>query len=304
MQQRENAPPIRDAVEAQPTLECGDLSPLFRTPTLAFRPCIGTRPGRDAEKRRRVAALQMASVALVLWPQPAHAMHLSEGILPGDWAGLWFLVAAPFVGWGLHTIRRRRAIDPRSMALVALVGSALFVISCMPVPSPWLGTCAHPCGTGLGALLIGPGPTIVVASIALLLQALFLAHGGLTTLGADVVSMGVVGSLSAYGIFRVLRVVRVPVFVATVVAGVTCDWATYAMTSFQLATALHGDGSMWGMFAAVAAAFVPTQLPLGVGEGLLTALAYRYVLARRPQLLDPVPSLPDVAGSEAGSNDS
>ena len=46
--------------------------------------------------------------AVFLWPTPAHAMHLSEGILPFDWAGLWFLAAAPFVFWGLWTIKRRR----------------------------------------------------------------------------------------------------------------------------------------------------------------------------------------------------
>ena len=63
---------------------------------------------------------------------------------------------------------RRRAADPSYATLVALVGSAIFVISCMHVPLPG-GTCSHPCGTGLGALLIGPGPTVVVASIALLL---------------------------------------------------------------------------------------------------------------------------------------
>ena len=57
-------------------------------------------------------------------------------------------------------------------------------------------------------LLIGPGPTVVVASIALLLQALFLAHGGLTTLGANIMSMGVVGAFSAYGIYHLLRWMR------------------------------------------------------------------------------------------------
>ena len=109
---------------------------------------------------------------------------------------------------GLWTIKRRRAEDPRAMTLVAMVGAAIFVISCMPVPIPWIGTCSHPCGTGPGALLIGPGPTVVVASIALLLQALLLTHGGLTTLGANIVSMGVVGAFGAYGVFR--RIAPVP----------------------------------------------------------------------------------------------
>jgi cobalt/nickel transport system permease protein len=247
---------------------------------------------------RKTWPLGVLTLGLILWPQPAQAMHLSEGILPASWAGLWFLAAAPFVLWGLQTIRRRRAADPRAMAMVALVGSAIFVISCMPVPIPWLGTCSHPCGTGLGALLIGPGPTIVVAAIALLLQALFLAHGGLTTLGADVVSMGIVGALAAYATYHGLRLCRVPVFVAAVAAGLVCDWATYAMTSFQLAAALHGDGSLGTMFVAIVAAFTPTQLPLGVVEGLLTAAAYRYVLVRRPQLLDPPATTLSAAGGD------
>jgi cobalt/nickel transport system permease protein len=227
----------------------------------------------------------LLAAGLVLWPATAQAMHLSEGILPIDWAGLWFLVAAPFVYGGLRTIQRRRAEDPRAMTLVAMVGAAVFVISCMPVPIPWVGTCSHPCGTGLGALVIGPGPTVVVASIALVFQALLLGHGGLTTLGADIVSMGVVGAFAAYGAFRALRLVRVPVFAAALAAGVISDWATYAMTSWELATALHGDGSLWAMFVAVMVAFIPTQLPLGLAEGVVTALAYRFVLDRRPELL-------------------
>ncbi len=33
------------------------------------------------------------------------------------------------------------------------------------------------------------------------------------------------------------------------------------------------------------AVFVPTQVPLGIAEGVVTALAYRFVLERRPDLL-------------------
>ncbi len=232
---------------------------------------------------RWIAAAAILGIALC--PTPVYAMHLSEGILPVPWAGMWFVVAIPFVAWGLRTIRRWREQNPQAVTMVAMVGAAVFVISCMPIPIPWIGTCSHPCGTGLGALLIGPGPTVVVASIALLLQALFLAHGGLTTLGANIVSMGVVGAYSAYFVFRLLRAVGIPVFYAALAAGIVSDWATYATTSLELSTALHGDGSFWAMTAAVMAAFVPTQLPLGIAEGVVTAFAYRFVLDRRPELL-------------------
>ena len=39
---------------------------------------------------------------------------------------------------------------------------------------------------------------------------------------------------------------------------------------------------MWKMFALVAFSFVPTQLPLGIAEGVITAGAYRFVLSAAP----------------------
>ena len=242
----------------------------------------------------------MAVVGVVVFAHGARAMHISEGILPAQWAGLWFLVAIPFVLWGLHDIKVRARRDPKYKTFLAMVGAAVFIVSCMPIPVPWVGTCSHPCGTGLAAILIGPGPTVVITSIALLLQALFLAHGGLTTLGANVVSMGVVGGLAGYLTFRMLKLAGLSPLIAAFGAGLISDWATYASTAFGLAdwatyaslsfglsSALHADGSMWTMFATVLVMLVPTQLPLGIFEGLLSAGTYRFVLARRPEMLKP-----------------
>ena len=222
---------------------------------------------------------------LLLLPSGAYAMHISEGILPPAWAGLWYLVAAPFLWWGIRDVKRRSAAQPTFKILVAMVGAAVFIISCMPIPVPSAGTCSHPCGTGLGAIIIGPGPTIVVASIALLLQALFLAHGGITTLGADIVSMGVGGALSGYLIFVGLRRLKLNDFVCAFAAGVISDWVTYGITSTALATALRGDGEFLKLFLAIVIAFIPTQLPLGILEGFLCAGAYKFVKSRRPELL-------------------
>lgn len=225
-------------------------------------------------------------LVLCVLPEPASAMHITEGILPAPWAGLWYLVAIPFVAWGLRELRLRSHHTPIFKPMVGLVGAAVFVISCMPVPVPVAGTCSHPAGTGLAAILIGPSLTAVVASIALLLQALFLAHGGLTTLGANIVSMGIVGGLAGSGVFHAARRLRLPAWAAAFLAGLVADWATYAATAFELASALHGSGSLGAMFGAIAVAFLPTQLPLGILEGAVTAGVYRFIRSRRPSLLE------------------
>jgi cobalt/nickel transport system permease protein len=226
------------------------------------------------------------ALALVGLPSTSNAMHITEGILPPQWAAFWFALAIPFVGWGLRDLRRRSASDPLFKPMAGLVGAAVFVISCMPIPVPTAGTCSHPCGTGIAAILIGPFLTVVISSVALLLQALFLSHGGLTTLGANIFSMGIVGGFSGWAIFNLSRRVGVPVLIAAFLGGLFSDWATYATTSVELASALHGNGSFVNMALAIGASFMPTQIPLGIFEGIFTAGIYRFISQRRPSLLE------------------
>jgi cobalt/nickel transport system permease protein len=231
------------------------------------------------------ASVPLAFAILASASEPAYAMHITEGILPVQWAVLWFVLSVPFVLWGLRDLRVRSEREPHLKAFVGLVGAAVFVISCMPIPVPTAGTCSHPCGTGIAAILIGPSLTVVVASIALVLQALFLGHGGLTTLGANIFSMGVMGAFTGYGVFVLARRFGAPWVVAAFMAGLLSDWVVYAGTSFFLATALHGDSSVGTMFLTILLAFVPTQVPLGILEGFITAGAYRLVHNRRPEFL-------------------
>ena len=85
----------------------------------------------------------------------AWAMHISEGILPMKWAGLWYLVALPFVIKGIRDIKKKTEINPHFKVLLGLIGGKIFIISCMPVPVPTAGTCSHPAGTGISAVLVG-----------------------------------------------------------------------------------------------------------------------------------------------------
>src|SRR3990170_933123 len=186
-------------------------------------------------------------VVISLSTTPANAMHLSEGILPMKWAVIWYLVALPFVAYGIYKVKNISKVDVTIKPMLGMMGAAVFIISCMPVPVPTAGTCSHPCGTGMAAILIGPSLTVVVTSVALTLQALFLAHGGLTTLGADIVSMGVAGAFTGYGVFQLARRLGVSDTAAAFLGGVLSDWATYAVTSLELSSALHGSGSFGNM---------------------------------------------------------
>ena len=230
-------------------------------------------------------SIAITFIIFILWSTPAQAMHLADGILPLGWTGIWYLIVAPFVYWGLRDLQKKTGENPLTKPKVALVGAAVFVISCMPIPIPTLGVTSHACGIGIAVFLIGPHSTVVVTSIALLLQALFLAHGGLTTLGAGVFSMGVVGAYVAYASFVILQRLGLPGWCAAFAAGMLADWTTYSVTAMQLSLAISGDESILTTFGLVILALLPTQLPIGLLEGFLAAGVYVFVNKRRPELI-------------------
>jgi cobalt/nickel transport system permease protein len=224
-------------------------------------------------------------ISLLVIAAPAYAMHISEGILPFNWAALWFAVAAPFVALGVRQLNTLARNDLSVKPLVGLMAAVVFIVSCMPIPVPTAGTCSHPCGTGLAAVLVGPLVSVVITTVALLIQALFLAHGGLSTLGADIVSMGVVGSFAGWLTFRGLRRLGASLAVAAFAAGLLTDWATYLTTSVELAAGIRGTAPFWPLLAKIVIAFIPTQLPLGILEGAMTAGMVVLLQKKRPDLL-------------------
>ena len=221
----------------------------------------------------------------VLLPSQAHAMHISEGILPLNWALLWFVISIPFFVYGLHSLKQRSRNNLSFKPLVGLMAAVVFVISAMPIPVPFAGTCSHPCGTGISGILVGPAISVLITAVALLIQALFLAHGGLTTLGADIVSMGVVGSFAGYFTFRLLRSCKMSIVVSGFMAGLLADWLTYLTTSFELASGIKGSSEFLPLFYKVVIAFIPTQIPLGILEGAMTAGMVVLLYKKRPELL-------------------
>lgn len=222
---------------------------------------------------------------LLFTASDVHAMHISEGILPLNWALIWYAIAIPFVSYGIWRLKAISKSDLSFKPLVGLLAAVIFIISCMPVPVPTAGTCSHPAGTGITAIILGPAISAVVASVALFIQALFLAHGGISTLGANIVSMGVIGSLAGYIVFKALMYLRIPLVISCFFAGLLADWATYIMTAIELAAGIRGDSPFLPLLTNIIIAFAPTQIPLGILEGAMTAGVVALLYKRRPDLL-------------------
>lgn len=197
-------------------------------------------------------------------------MHIMEGFLPVGHAVGWTLASAPVLAWGVFKLKRRLAEQPEQRMLLGVATAFAFVLSALKLPS-LTGSSSHPTGVGLGAVLFGPLMMVPVAFVVLLFQALLLAHGGLTTLGANLFSMGIVGPFVAYGVFRLLR--GAGLVPAVFVAAALGNLATYVVTSLQLALAFpDASGGVLASFLKFGGVFALTQVPLAIVEGLLTVL--------------------------------
>lgn len=214
---------------------------------------------------------------LVLFtPTYVSAMHIMEGFLPPVWAAAWAVISLPFIIAGFSRIKKITDESPNKKLLLALVGAFVFVLSALKLPSV-TGSTSHPTGVGLGAIIFGPLPMAVIGLIVLLFQALLLAHGGITTLGANVFSMAVVGPFVGYFVYKSLKNTNrtLAVFLGAMLA----DLLTYIMTSIQLALA-HPDAvsGFMGSFTKFVGIFAITQIPLAIGEGILTVIVYNLLM--------------------------
>lgn len=209
-------------------------------------------------------------------------MHIMEGFLPVAHAAGWWAVSVPFLAGGVRSLSRIVREKPSARLLLGAAGAFVFVLSALKLPSV-TGSCSHPTGTGLGAILFGPSVMSILGAIVLLFQALLLAHGGLTTLGANAFAMAIAGPWIAYAIWRGALAVRVPREAAVFLAAVAGDLATYTVTSGQLAFAFPDPaGGFTGSLLKFMAVFSVTQLPLALAEGLLTVLTLRALAAYAP----------------------
>lgn len=224
------------------------------------------------KKEKRVVAIA-AAFALSFGISPAvNAMHIMEGYLPPKYCIVWGVLCLPFLIAGYFSIKKTVSEHRRSIAMLAMAGAFVFVLSSLKIPSV-TGSCSHMTGTGLGAILFGPGAVGILGIIVLVFQAILLAHGGLTTLGANTFSMAIAGPFVSFGIYKLCGKLKVNKHIGIFLAAFVGDLFTYCITSIQLAVAYpSNNGGIAASALKFLAVFAPTQVPLAIIEGILTVV--------------------------------
>ena len=212
-------------------------------------------------------------------------MHIMEGFLPWQWCLVWWIIAIPFLVMGVIQLRSMIKKDRDYLPLLGVCGAFIFILSALKLPSV-TGSCSHPTGTGLSTMCFGVFITSVVGAIVLLFQALFLAHGGLSTMGANMCSMAIGGPVVGYILYRLLKDTNINIYATVFLVTAVADLVTYVITSFELAVAYPAQaGGVVASFTAFFTIFAVTQVPLAIVEGIVLALVFKYIVALKPEIL-------------------
>ena len=223
------------------------------------------------KNEKRLFTLSCAAALLFAVPSSASAMHIMEGYLPIGHAVAWGALCLPFLAAGLISIKRTVAQHRKALLILAMAGAYAFVLSALKIPSV-TGSSSHPTGTGLGAMLFGPSVMAVLGIIVLLFQALLLAHGGLTTLGANTFSMAIAGPFLTYGVWKLCQKMGMKREISVFLGAMLGDLFTYCITSFQLGLSHPGTGGVWSSAMEFMGIFALTQVPLAIIEGIVTVV--------------------------------
>ena len=212
-------------------------------------------------------------------------MHLAEGVLPLDQAIAWSALAAPIVVWSLRGEQRTRRDTPSSSVVMAGVTSLLFAATLLPLPVPVVGATSHICLTPVLALIVGVRRIVWPTFFVLLLQALFFAHGGLTTLGVNTLTLGLLGPLVTTGLWALLRQLGIDGALGLGLACGVGGLSVYVADAFVLAVALADVTAPMTTFGVVLLGFAPVQIPLAILEAVVSVGIVRLLATRRPDLL-------------------
>lgn len=209
-------------------------------------------------------------------------MHIPDGFI--DPATSVAAGAVAVGGLAVCVRRTSASLQEREVPLAGLTAAFVFAVQMLNFPVA-AGTSGHLLGGVLAAVLVGPYLGALCVSVVLLVQALLFADGGLTALGLNVVNMALLTAFGGYAIFLLLRRLLPATHTSVVAASGIAAGLSVALASmgFTLQYAIGGSGS--APVSTVAGAMIGVHLLIGIGEGVITALAVSAVLATRPDLV-------------------
>ncbi len=198
-------------------------------------------------------------------------MHLTDGVLNLP------MVAATTIAAGGVLAYSLKGVKEEEIPKLSLMTGAFFAISLISIP---IGpSSVHPMLGGLLGIILGRRAPIAFF-VGLLLHAILLQHGGLSTLGINTLLLAL-PALVVYKAFYKLK--NYSVFLKGILAG---GFAIAGTVLLLIVVLLLSDQRFGEGFFSVVNMLIVSHIPLIVIEALITGFAVRLLFTARPHIFE------------------
>lgn len=205
-------------------------------------------------------------------------MHIPDFAIPIYQGVVYWAIALVFV---ILAVRwAKNDMSEEKLPLVAVLAAAIFAIQSFNLPVS-MGTSGHLVGGALAAIILGsPFAAVFILTMVLIVQGVLFGDGGITTMGANIINMGVIGGFVGFysykGIKAATKSMPVSAFIAAwlacLIPALACAVEMFIAGTFPL---MEGLVAM-GIYHAI----------IGVIEGVITVAAIYLIMNVRPDLVD------------------
>lgn len=205
-------------------------------------------------------------------------MHIPDAFIPLPQAAIYWIIALIFVILALRWARNE--LSEEKIPLIAVLAAGIFAIQAFNLPVG-MGTSGHLVGGALAAIVLGsPFAAVFILTIVLIIQGVVFGDGGITTMGANIINMGVIGGFVGYysyhGIKSAIKNDFIPAAIAAwlacFISAIACAIEMFIAGTFPLVPGIIAMGTY--------------HAAIGIIEGVITAGAIYLIYTTRPDLME------------------
>jgi cobalt/nickel transport system permease protein len=204
-------------------------------------------------------------------------MHIPDAFIPITQGAVYWIIALVFLALALRWAKKEMTED--RIPLVAVLAAGIFAVQAFNIPVT-MGTSGHLVGGALVAIILGsPFAAVFILTMVLVIQGVVFGDGGITTMGANIINMGVIGGFVGFYSFRALTGVARNRTIAIFLAA----WLACFIPALAAAVEMYLAGTFPLVPGLISMGLY--HAAIGLIEGFITVFAVNLIAAARPDVV-------------------
>lgn len=203
-------------------------------------------------------------------------MHIPDGLIPLEQSIIYLIISLIILAVSFYYCSRKTDMSNR-LVLTGILTAVAVVATSVTIPSP-MGIPMHFFIIPLVVLILGPFNAALVSFLALLIQAFALGMGGVTTLGVNVLDMGIILSFVVYIVYKIFLNVNknLAIFISTLSGILAATVTQIVVLTIANTTSLN----------VLLASLLPYYLMIGVIEGVVNIIILEFISKTNNSILE------------------